>query len=200
MRACIAPQIGPHDDAETLIGSAARWMRKYKAQIGLQQGKAGRVWPLHRGGPGRDPCFVSGWRWRTAQRLFDHLVDRRVRSERGARRRDHAKGNGCVRHIGKTGAEQDEHRGGVEKGVHGSELMRVGWTKSVCEALLQQPGPRSRLSRLTSERGKPIPNRREETTLLKIAVKGSCAGLRGGVTASVGGPCGAAGAQERTLP
>ena len=107
-----APQIGPHDHAETLIGGAARWIRKYKAQIGLQQGKAGRVRPLHRGGPGRDPCLVSGWR--TAQRLFDHLVDRRVRSERGARRRDHAKGNGCVRHIGKTGAEQDEHRGGVK--------------------------------------------------------------------------------------
>ena len=49
-----------------------------------------------------------------------------------------------------------------------------------------------------SERGKPIPNR-QETTLLKIAVKG-CAGLRGGVTASVRVMLPAAGARERSLP
>ena len=36
--------------------------------------------------------------------------------ERGACRRHHAKAGGFVRHIGKTGAEQGEHRGGVEEG------------------------------------------------------------------------------------
>ena len=73
-----APKIGPHDHAETLIGRAARRIRKHKAQIGLQQGKAGRVWPLHRSGPGGDPSLVRGGGWLTAKRSFDHGVDRRL--------------------------------------------------------------------------------------------------------------------------